>query len=228
MDIETNSNFEEEEEIPQSFEDISKIYNYGSHEFWENRYIEYTSPFEWYFGWPHIESKIHQFIEGKSLSLNLGCGNSEMAFDIQKSGIKTVVNIDVSKSVIDQMKEKYKGNDDLLWFQMDCTDMDFKDDLFDIVFDKGTFDAILCGENGVANVIYSMSEIWRVLKNDGIFIEISHTDPKRRMILFSKSDESWKFIDPIEIAESELGEEKKRHAYIYIFQKIVKDDEEKK
>ena len=224
MDIETNDDHEEDS---INIEDDIKELKYGTHDYWEQRYIESEEPFEWYFNWTHIEPLLSPYFKGKDLALVLGCGNSEMSYEIQKDDIKMVVSIDVSKTVIQQMTEKYKDNNNLLWYEMDCTDMGFKDDLFDVVFDKGTFDAILCGDNNLSNILMAMSEIWRVLKNNGFFIEISHSGPKFRMKMFKRSEENWKYFDPIEIKKNELGEEKFRPTYVYVFQKIEKEDENK-
>ena len=213
MDIET-SDYPDESGDNEDFIEES---NFGSHEFWENRYINQTQPFEWYFDWKYAEQEVSPFVKNKDLALIIGCGNSEMSSELQQKDVKMIVSIDVSKTVISQMAEKYKENKNLLWYEMDCTDMSFKDELFDVVLDKGTFDAIFCGDNSISNILSSLSEIWRVLKNNGFFIEISFGKPKDRLNCFKKSDENWKFFDPMVIMNN---------AYIYVLQKI--DNEENK
>lgn len=217
LDIETMEI--KEEEIPSN--NLEKP-DYGSQEYWEKRYQDSQEPFEWYFGWQKIEDEIKSFFEGKELALNIGCGNSEMSEDMFKSGIQTVVSIDISQIVIDQMSEKYKNNKNLLFFKMDCTDMEFKDDLFDIVIDKGTFDAILCGNDQAQKICDSIDEIWRILKNGGIFIEITHAEPKKRIDLFKSTGENWKFYETKKICNNE-NQKNKNFIYIYVLQKNKND-----
>ena len=64
-----------------------------------------------------------------------------------------------------------------------------------------------------------MSEIWRVLKNNGFFIEISFGQPKDRLIWFEKSGENWKIYDPIVMPLKDLPD-----ILIYVLQKIDNED----
>ncbi|KAK8867220.1 hypothetical protein M9Y10_010197 [Tritrichomonas musculus] len=214
MDIETAEYTDE----PIDIEKILKS-NYGAHDYWDNTYAESKKPFEWYIQWSDVEPKVSQFVKNKDLALIIGCGNSNMSYEVQQKDVKMVVSIDFSKIVIDQMTEKYKGNENLLWYEMDCTDMSFKDDLFDVVLDKGTFDAIFCGFDRSLKILSSLSEIWRVLKNNGFFIEISFGQPKDRLIWFEKSGENWKIYDPIVMPLKDLPD-----ILIYVLQKIDNED----
>lgn len=55
-----------------------------------------------------------------------------------------MVNIDISPSVIQQMKKEFP---DLEWEVMDATKMTYKDSEFDAIIDKGTLDALISGKN---------------------------------------------------------------------------------
>ena len=74
----------------------------------------------------------------------VGCGNSKLSGQMFKNGYSNVVNIDISPSVIAQMKEQFP---DLVWEVMDATDLQYKDGQFDVVMDKGTLDALISGRN---------------------------------------------------------------------------------
>ncbi|KAK8834142.1 hypothetical protein M9Y10_019531 [Tritrichomonas musculus] len=215
MDIETEKI--EEEDLDKFIERN----DFGSHDYWEKRYTESKTTFEWYFKWNTIERAIKPFLKGRELVLNIGCGNSEVSEDMIKGDIETVVSIDISQVVIDQMSEKCKNINNMYWYKMDCTDMEFKDDLFDIVFDKGTFDAILCGDNNMTNIRDSLCEIWRVLKNGGFFIEVTHSEPKKRINILNCSGENWKFHETRVIeGNSNNGSHNTKNYYIYILEKI--------
>lgn len=190
--------------------------DYGSVNYWEMRYSICSEAYDWYAKWPAILKELKPIFSSDDLVLNIGCGNSEMPAEMQETTFPVVVNIDYSQAVINQMKEKYRNNPDLIWFVMDCTQLTFEDDFFDIVFDKGTFDAILCGENGYNDICSSMSEIFRVLKEGGLFIEITYGKPDNRIALFNSIDIDFTIYDPIEMPNSEDSSTE----YIYIFQKL--------
>lgn len=64
---------------------------------------------------------------------------------------------------------------------MDCCDLKYPDNFFDIVIDKSTIDAILCGENASLNTALLLKESQRVLKeNGGEYIAISYGKPHTR------------------------------------------------
>ncbi len=50
----------------------------------------------------------------------------------------------------------------------------FEDGRFNIVFDKGTLDSLLCAENAAGNVEKMLNEIYRVLSGNGVYVCISY------------------------------------------------------
>jgi len=67
-----------------------------------------------------------------------------------KSGYKDITNIDISDVIIDKMKNNYKTScpemkcktEYNVGLIMDATSMNFPDSSFDLVIDKGTYDAL--------------------------------------------------------------------------------------
>jgi hypothetical protein len=57
------------------------------------------------------------------------------------------------------MIEKYRDKSGLTWQHMNVTQLEFPDEAFDVVVDKGTLDSILCGEGSTANVGKALSEV---------------------------------------------------------------------
>ena len=90
-----------------------------------------------------------------------------------EDGYQAISNIDISKVCIDSMAEKYKDKTGLTWQYMNCMQLDFPDENFDVCMDKGTLDSILCGEGSTANSAKMMNEISRTLKPMGVCVERS-------------------------------------------------------
>ena len=65
---------------------------------------------------------------------------------------------------------------------------DFGDATFDAAVDKGTLDAILCGENSTANAQKMLSEIYRVLAPTGVYVVISYGQPPHRYPLLGQAE----------------------------------------
>ena len=109
---------------------------------------------------------------------------------------------------------------------MDCRILKFKNESFDIVFDKGTLDAVVLGSNQEENVYITMREVWRVLKFGGYFIIITSAEPKNSLDLYKGSGMSWIYFDPIVVDNKNANDKNfyQKQFYIYIFQKIPTDE----
>lgn len=64
---------------------------------------------------------------------------------------------------------------------MDVRNMSFKDGLYDMVIDKACLDAVICSDGNKANAQGMISEIYRVLKNNGCYVCLSHGKEKQRL-----------------------------------------------
>lgn len=126
--------------------------------------------------------------------LILGCGNSTLAEEMRNDGwCGKIINLDFSPVVIDQMKQRYSQSGleakdmELLGHTMQfvCADitegLPFKNDAFDLIICKGTFDAILCGVGSI-DAKRSIADCARVLAPGyGVFLLVSHSNPDSRI-----------------------------------------------
>ena len=89
-----------------------------------------------------------------------GCGNAEFSEDLYDAGYENQVNTDISAVVIEQMAERNKETrPNMEWLVMDITDMsEFESNRFDIIIDKGTMDALLCGNDAYLKVAKMLKE----------------------------------------------------------------------
>lgn len=69
----------------------------------------------------------------------------------------------------------------LSWQLMNVCALDFPDESFNAVIDKGTLDSVLCGEGSTANVAKMCMEISRVLKPNGVYFICSYGVPDNRL-----------------------------------------------
>lgn len=67
---------------------------------------------------------------------------------------------------------------------MDVRKLEFQSERFDLVFDKGTLDSILCGDDAEVSAAKAISEIARTLVPGGVFIMVSHASADHREALF--------------------------------------------
>ncbi len=70
-----------------------------------------------------------------------------------------IVNTDISSVCIAQMAHRNAQlRQELEWVVMDCRKMDLPSDAFDLIIDKSTLDALLCGKNSFLNVARMLRE----------------------------------------------------------------------
>ncbi|WVQ81672.1 hypothetical protein IAT38_003797 [Cryptococcus sp. DSM 104549] len=152
---------------------------YGTHEYCE---ADGTS-FDWFLHptyllplFEELTSDITSASGGKGKDariLMLGCGNSALGEVMYDAGWTNIVNLDYSKTVIEQMKERHAEKRPLMtWQEMDVLNLEFAEDEFDLVVDKGTMDAMLTtkgdpwnpNEKDVQTCTQEVSEAIRVLR----------------------------------------------------------------
>lgn len=95
--------------------------NYGDATYWDQRYKEKNTTFDWLEQWINIKFKIESFVIPNKIKLseenlqeirkdlkvlNLGCGNSILSEDMYDDGYKSIWNMDISPVCIDQMKQR--------------------------------------------------------------------------------------------------------------------------
>lgn len=100
----------------------------------------------------------------QALVLDYGCAIGEKTFNFISES-KKVIGIDISslsvKIANEIAKKNYKNSE---YKVMDCENIDFPDNTFDMVYNYGTLSSL--------NVNNAISEIYRVLKPGGVFISI--------------------------------------------------------
>jgi len=69
---------------------------------------------------------------------------------------------------------------------MDVRNLDYDNNFFDLIIDKSTIDAILCGECSFINVAKMLKQVDKVLKINGIYMIISYGLPENRVFHLEK------------------------------------------
>ena len=141
---------------------------------------------------------------------------------------QNIVNIDISFTVIKQMQERYKEDYPNMPFkQMDVKALAFQENSFEAVIDKGTLDSILCGDGSGPNAAQMLSEIYRCLTPNGVYICISYGVKDQRNDYFVNKDFKWTVshhqvakptISTSQVVASEKNDEKNFH-WVYIMRK---------
>ncbi|KAG8068921.1 hypothetical protein GUJ93_ZPchr0005g15555 [Zizania palustris] len=163
--------------------------DYGAAAYWDARYSSPSSGaggafFDWYQKYPALRPLLRSRLPTSSRILMLGCGNSLLSESMVKDGYEEVVNVDISSVVIEQMREKHMEIPQLTYFQMDVRDMSFfGDETFDCVLDKGTLDAMMCGDDAPRGASKMLAEVTRLLRPGGIYMLITYGAPKERVPL---------------------------------------------
>jgi len=119
---------------------------------------------------------------------------------------QSVTSIDLSPIVVEQMKKKYAGKIGLNFETMDVRKMDFPNDKFDLLLDKGTLDTLLCGDDADVNAAKAMAEYARVLRVGSACVIISHSPPDNRLPYFKTSTDSFQILPSITLAKPRLDE----------------------
>jgi len=158
--------------------------DYGDTGYWERRYQEDSSLFEWHGGLRDLEPWLRQVLPGKSRVLHLGCGTSGLAEELHDAGYAVeICNVDCSAACIERMRERNsEQRPQLKWLQADVMDLSshFRAGEFDCAIDKATLDAICYGGRDAESGRY-LSELQRLLAQDGELLLVSWALPVVRL-----------------------------------------------
>ncbi|KAJ2726215.1 hypothetical protein GGI07_000692 [Coemansia sp. Benny D115] len=163
---------------------------YGSREYWQQRYLQETNEtFDWFKTYKDLSPIFARHIPNKkSRIVMLGCGNSTLSGDMYDAGYQNILNVDYSDVVIEQMRQRTMHQTEMTWEVMDVCDLKIADRSVDVALDKGTLDALMCDKGDVwqpseelcRKVAGEVDEVDRVLRAGGKFIWITFGQPHFR------------------------------------------------
>lgn len=179
--------------------------SYGDKDYWDKRYeIASNSTnqiYDWYKDYDSgLKDYINRRVSKSDSILVIGCGNSLLSEEMYLDGYSNITSIDYSRNAINIMSARaYSRGYDLKYLEMDARNLNFKDESIDVVLDKGTIDALMCGDDSSENCDQLAREAYRVLKPGGTMICISYGIPSSRIEVFDKPYFNWKiYKDRIE------------------------------
>ena len=167
---------------------VYKRDEYSKAQFWEDRMKETKGFFDWYVEFDELKRYIEKTgISAESRILMVGCGNSKVSEQMYDAGYKNIVNVDIAPSIIKLMKDYHDKKEKFMeWTVMDCMNMTFEDQSFDLVIDKGTIDAVICGDD-LQPSLQITREMCRITKKSGHVVLVSNAAPQGRKMLFEDS-----------------------------------------
>ncbi|NXX78715.1 MET13 protein, partial [Urocolius indicus] len=200
---------------------------FGSARYWERFFRQRGNrPFEWYGTFPELCPVLHKYVRPRDKVLVVGCGNSELSEQMYDTGVcEDIVNIDVSAAAIRQMSERSGSRrPKMSYLLMDMLHMDFPEDHFQVVLDKGTLDALLTDEEEatLAKVDRMFAEISRVLQVGGRYLCVSLAQAhvvKKAVEYFSQ--EGW-VVRVHQVAGSEDKQQFVLPIFVYVMTKFRK------
>jgi RAT1-interacting protein len=184
--------------------------------YWNSRYLNDSEGYEWFQSWTNFFPFLRQYVPAGGRALNIGSGSSPMSLEMLNSGLSDIVSIDISDVVIEQMRSRYSAESRLKWEVMDCQELRFSDNSFDLVVDKGTIDALYCCDQCERAVTRTLSEIRRVLKPSSFYIDISFAKPKHRKQIMAFESPDLGFLELISVPNPRNPES---FHYIYVFKR---------
>jgi len=189
---------------------------YGSPSYWDERYAKEDTTFDWYLSYNRVKHLMQSFLKTTSKILMVGCGNSRMSEQMYEDGFNDITNIDISEVVIEQMKKKYAGYENMKFLAMDVKKLSFPKDSFDVIIDKGTMDAILCGNNSFHNAATMNGELSRVLVEGGHYVNISYGQPSTRLEFLRRPELYWSVeVKTVDVDDSGVEDGSSLY-YVYI------------
>eukprot|EP01033_Poteriospumella_lacustris_P000051 gene51-32_t len=150
---------------------------FSSKAYWEKFFqLRGQESFEWYGSFQEIYPLLQRSLFPDVKVLVIGCGNSNFSSDLYDQGYQSIVNVDFSELVIQEMKIKNMFRSEMQWDIGDMTDMHMYDAAsFDVVVDKGALDALMSTPTPELRekAKKMFEEIQRVLKPNGKYVCIS-------------------------------------------------------
>ncbi|CAK0868534.1 unnamed protein product, partial [Prorocentrum cordatum] len=138
--------------------------------------------FDWLIDWAAARSYVEGLIGrgADAAVLHLGCGNSTFPEEMHDAGYRSQTCVDVAPSVVAAMSLRNAGRPSMRWIACDCTDLtgELEDGLFDLVVDKGTFDAITCHDSHALMLVKFLKECCRLVRPGGVYLCLSLHGPR--------------------------------------------------
>ena len=163
---------------------IGKI-DMKSNLYYYNRDYSEKRRYEWYLSYPDFSHLVSKVVLREDKILHVGAGTSskilliDLSFDMEKDGYSNIVSTDISDNCIEFMNERVKTKGkNLSYLKSNVTNMNFENESFDVVVEKGLLDSLLCKENGIADAEQMIKEIYRVLGKRGRYLSISHSSER--------------------------------------------------
>jgi len=181
---------------------------YGHPPYWSSRYSTSPTPFEWYQNYTGIRAHIHTHLKPSHKVLQVGGGNSEVAESMHGDGYHDLTTVDISPIVIEQMLERTaRLTPSLTWLVMDVTSLEFPDESFDAVFDKGLLDTVLAGDRGAADAGKFLTGVSRILRPGGCYFCVSCGVLEETLPLLQNQDYSWT-VEVVPVPKPRASEDK--------------------
>ncbi|EFA00625.1 EEF1A lysine methyltransferase 2 [Tribolium castaneum] len=153
----------------------------GSQEYWDNRYKEeienfqdHGDPGEIWFGEDTVERLIkwiekNETATKESKILDVGCGNGMFLIELATEGYTNLFGVDYSKDAITLAKSIAQKQGFEIQYS-ECDILEHLDGQFDIIHDKGTYDAISLNANIKEFRGKYLENVHKALDPNGFFI----------------------------------------------------------
>ena len=155
--------------------------------FWDDHFKDLKLVEEWIASPEHLRDLVEAVTPDRLSSiLEVGCGNSALAYHLAAAGYARVLAVDFSRTALEWQTKNGRAKAVAL-AQMDVCSLAVRSGTLDVVVDKGTLDAILCDStHGHENVERMCREISRALRAGGVYLHVSDADDEVRKRLLDQ------------------------------------------